>query len=121
MEIKIGQLWSFKTERFQDNAVVIHHIEPFADDLISIHVTIINDVKVSESQAIGFGHFPFEQNSFKDSLNELIGTSDEGHETFKEGYKYWKNANGGVFTVSINEAIEMSIETNMNPDRVEEE
>jgi len=117
MEIKAGQLWSFKTERFKDNAVVIHHIEPFADDLIAVHVTVKNDVMVSEGQTISFGHFPFEQNSFKDSLNELIGISNEGYEAFKEGYEYWKNANGGVFTVSINDAIEMSVETNMNPDR----
>ena len=116
-DIEIGQVWSFKTDKFQENSVVIHQIEPYANGLTAVHITVHGDVQVSENETMSFGHFPFEATAFKNSLCELLGTSNEYQETFKQGYQYWQNENGGVFTVSIHDAIEMCIDTNLNPDR----
>ena len=121
MDVEVGQEWSFKTDRFTENSVIIHHIQPFGEDLTSVHVTIKGAVRVSEDNSMNFGHFPFEIEAFKSSLKELLGHSNDGHDTFNEGYKYWKNNNGGVFTVSIDDAIQMIVETNLDPDRVIEE
>ncbi len=91
MDIEIGQEWSFKTDRFTENSVIIHQIRPFGEDLTSVYVTINSAVRMSEDNFMNFGHFPFEIASFKSSLNELLGHSSDGHDTFKEGYKYWKS------------------------------
>jgi len=116
-DIAVGQVWSFETDKFHKNSVVIHQIEPFADDLTAVHITVNEDVQVSENETMSFGHFPFESNAFKQSLRELLGTSNKDQETFEEGYEYWKNENGGIFTVSIHDAVEMIIDINLNPDR----
>lgn len=120
-DIAVGQLWSFETDKFKENSVLIHHIEPFVDALTVVHITLSEDVQVCDNETMSFGHFPFESTAFKNSLHELLGTSNNGQEIFKEGYEYWKNQNGGIFTISIHDAIEMIVETNLNPDRVKKE
>lgn len=116
MDIKIGQVWSFKTDTFHTNQVVIHRIAPFSDSLTSVHVTVKGAVPVSKDQTMALGHLPFEYEAFLGSLDEFLGESIEGQAAFEEGYEYWKSDGGGVFTVSIHDAIAMVVETNSNPD-----
>ena len=117
LNISKGQIWSFQTDRYTENSIIIHLIELLENGLTAVHTTVHNDVKLSENDTMSLGHIPFEIGAFKNSLKDYLGKSEFGHETFVEGYNYWKEAKGGVFTISVDEAIGVIVETNMNPDR----
>ena len=117
MDISVGQIWSFKTDKFNANSVIIHYIETLPNGFTAVHVTIDKDVPINDAESMSLGHFPFEITALRNSLNEFLGITEEGRGIFEEGYKYWKEAQGGIFTLSVDEAIGVVIETNLNPDR----
>lgn len=116
MQIAPQQIWSFETDLYSDNAIIIHAIEPYGDNLTCVHITIMGNVKISENEVMKLGHMPFELETLKHSLKECLGTTSENQTSFQEGYNYWKDANGGIFTISIHDAIGVIVETAINPD-----
>lgn len=54
---------------------------------------------------------PFERAALAASVDRLIGTGAAPDPEFENGYRQWKDAEGGVFTIGVPEAIEAALQT----------
>lgn len=51
---------------------------------------------------------PFERSAFARSVDKLVGTDGSPTAEFESGYLHWQAANGGAFTIGIQEAIDVA-------------
>lgn len=120
-KFKIGQIWQYKTRKGEEESrVIILKVDKFENEII-VHVSVLN-AKIKNSQIKGgisneIGHLPFSRESIDKSLTKLESSNNELPD-FIDGYKQWKKAfnsgKGGVFTVSVMEAIDY-VEQSLNP------
>jgi hypothetical protein len=54
---------------------------------------------------------PFDNDALAASVDQLLENNVFAAAGFDEGYAQWKAANGGVFTVSVPQAIDFMFET----------
>ncbi len=50
-------------------------------------------------------HIPFEKSALTASVDKLLATGVTPSRDFESGYKQWKEQNGGIYTVSVAQAI----------------
>lgn len=51
---------------------------------------------------------PFERSAFARSVDKLVSTDGSPTSKFESGYLQWQAANGGAFTIGIQEAIDVA-------------
>jgi hypothetical protein len=105
-KFSVGQEWSIKSSPPTTAKVVIDRIEPWRDK-IAIHVSII-DIPSSGYDRIRvtrIDHIPFERSALAASVDELLATGVVPPLNFEAGYNQWKEANGGIFTIPVAQAI----------------
>ena len=99
----------YKRQPTENSQIIIRRIEPLGDD-ISVHVSIspVPLRRTSDGKLVGgvIAHLPFEYETLRSALIELEDSTDEESELFLEGYLQWKEAEGGIFTIPPNEAVE---------------
>ena len=66
------------------------------------------------------GHMPFSEDAVRRSVNGLERSDASVTATFRSGYKEWKSANGGVFTITIPEAVAYVKDTFLAGQRVDQ-
>ena len=120
-ELKSGQIWKYKTRKGEEKSrVIILRVEKYDKGEIVVHIAV-EGLKIKNSQKeIGIseeiGHLPFSKESITKSLTELESSNNDLPD-YLDGYNEWKNAfdsgKGGMFTISINEAIDY-VEQSMN-------
>jgi hypothetical protein len=106
----VGQVWSVKAEPSTSAKVVIDRIEEYGGHT-AVHVSLI-DVPVPPGLVIrqptmSLPHLPFDAEALAGSLDKLVATGASPVEHFEEGYAQWKAAKGGIFTISVPQAIEI--------------
>jgi hypothetical protein len=98
-----GQVWTFKNARSDEARIAIYKIEPIGSRE-AVHVTIYNLPK--EGMFIGeISHMPFERKALEASLDHLTDERAPPTDKVEEGYRTWQAANGGIFTITVSEAI----------------
>ncbi len=111
MEIKFvpGQVWNYKTRPGEENSkLTILRVEPYHQLGDAIHISVSNVLTDS------IGHMPFSAEAMKGSVTTLVSEGN-GVSIENEGYDEWKKQEGGIFTISVAEAIDAigkSIEQN---------
>lgn len=113
-ELAAGQEWSVGSAPQLAAKIVIGRIEPWRGQTV-VHISIIDiQPAAADSAALrmqGVAHTPFERSALAQSLGELLATGVAPLRDFEEGYQQWKDANGGIFRVSIPEAIRVMAQT----------
>jgi hypothetical protein len=108
-----GQVWSIKSTPPTTARVIIDRIEPWHQKVV-VHVSII-DVPVPPSMSgtgtTAIGHMPFEESTLAASVDRLLATGASPVSGFESGYKNWQDAKGGIFTISVEKAIEFTFQT----------
>lgn len=108
-----GQEWSIRGGA-AETRVIIGRIEPFLDDTV-IHVSVIGVPIPAGMPGAGnlfdIGHSPFSKAALANSLDELVATGVPPAAHFGDGYAQWEAAHGGVYTVSVAEAIDLVLVT----------
>jgi hypothetical protein len=109
-----GQQWSIKSAAPTTAKVIIDRLESWHSKT-AVHISII-DLPVPQGLPGAGGttvatHMPFEQSALAASLDRLLATGVSPPSGFESGYKSWHDANGGIFTVSVEKAIEFTLET----------
>jgi hypothetical protein len=109
-----GQQWSIKSTSPTTAKVIIDRLEPWHGKT-AVHISII-DLPVPQGLRGAGGttvvtHMPFEQSALAASLDRLLATGVSPPSGFESGYKSWHDANGGIFTVSVEKAIEFTLQT----------
>jgi hypothetical protein len=112
MNFAPGQKWTIRA--LPTANVIIDRIEPWQKGMV-VHVSIVN-VPIPQGQpgAGGttlIGHMPFEESALAASVDRLISTGASPPPSFESGYKQWQEAKGGIFTISVEEAIKIVFQT----------
>jgi hypothetical protein len=108
-----GQIWSIKSTSPTTAKVVIDRIEPWREK-VAVHVSLI-DVPIPQGAPRAGGttvisHMPFEESALAASVDRLLGTGASPPSSFESGYKDWQNAAGGIFTISVEKAMEFTFQ-----------
>jgi hypothetical protein len=103
-----GQMWSIKSASPTTTKVIIGRLEDW-NGKSAVHVALV-DVPVpagvpGAGGVIGVGHMPFEQSTLAASLNEMISTGASPGPNFENGYAQWQAARGGIYTISVADAV----------------
>jgi hypothetical protein len=113
-ELAPGQEWSIKSATPTTAQVIIDRLEPWHGQTI-VHISVVN-VPVPQGMP-GTGntmttitHMPFEQAALSASLDQLLATGTAPPPGFEDGYKHWQDANGGIFTISVEEAVAFTLQ-----------
>lgn len=107
-KFKVGQRWEYKTRPGEEKSTLtILKLETEAEHAI-VHIAI-EDVHVVNPRADqGFasrvGHAPMAAAALARSVTKLRVSKGKLPE-FQEGYDEWKKAHGGVFTITVAEAL----------------
>ena len=106
--LEAGQEWGYRTRPGESaSTVVIGRVERTSDNAI-IHISI-RGLRVSNPQgdsglAEEIAHMPIAESSFRQSITELRGVAQPDPD-FEDGYRQWVEASGGVFGITVAEAI----------------
>lgn len=87
--------------------IIIGRIEPWNNKIV-VHISVVDipasrDPGVSALSAIA--HAPFEESALKASIGKLLATGVAPLADFETGYNRWRTQNGGIFTVTVAQAI----------------
>ena len=107
---EIGQVWAFETAPVDDGALIkIQEIEFIGPDDAPMEVFHISMIGVNYSPVPGndvVQHLPVSRETLDMSVTSLA-SSDRDFPDHGEGIAMWREANGGVFTVSLAEITEV--------------
>ncbi|MFN3312778.1 MAG: hypothetical protein ACK46Q_04855 [Hyphomonas sp.] len=114
-DIAVGQIWSIKDASTPSTQITIERIELYASDSV-VHISV-EGVPISTFIVDGvphvrigaIGHMPFEKSALLESLDQLQQTEAEGSAFFEQGYLQWKKDKGGIFSIPVSQAIELSL------------
>jgi hypothetical protein len=109
-----GQEWSIKSASPTTAKVIIGRVEPWRDK-VSVNVSIV-DIPIPKGVAGTGGvtqieHIPFDKTALAASVDRLLATGVSPSPGFENGYKQWQHAKGGIFTISVEKAIEIMFQT----------
>jgi hypothetical protein len=104
------QEWSVKSSGGAN--LVIGRVENWHDEKV-VHVSI-TDIQIpaglpGAGTTTEISHVPFSCRSLQASIGALISTHSLPSQGCEDGYKQWRDANGGIFTVSVNEVIALML------------
>ena len=108
--LQVGQVWSIKSDTPNSARVIVGRIEPF-NGRVAVSVSIV-DVPVPGSASGGvmaISHMPFDQDALEASLDQLLADGASPDPNFEAGYQQWRSAHGGIFTISVQQAIEIAL------------
>ena len=112
IKIQEGQLWRFNDEStLSEVRIIIGKIEIMMSTNHNAHVSVKN-IKL-DNEYFDIDHLPINLDLLLNSLEKMIlidsNLNYNNKSLFLEGYKYWKEAKGGVWNVSLKEAINQTI------------
>jgi len=107
---QVGQEWSYQA-RPQDvnSSLLVGAIEDHPQMGRIVHIAV-NNVRVRNPHANGgysteIGHIPTSEAALRDSVTKLLASAQQVDQV-AEGIETWRSAQGGVFTVSVSEAVQ---------------
>lgn len=105
-----GQEWSIRSTSLSTAKIVVGHVVPWGD-AVCVNVSVVNVPIPQGMQGAGgvteIGHLPFDKTALTASVDRLLATGVSPPPNFDDGYKQWQDAHGGVFTISVEEAIQI--------------
>jgi hypothetical protein len=109
-----GQEWSIKSASPTTAKVVIGRVEKWRDK-IAVHVSVI-DIPIPQGTpgtgaVTQIAHIPFDKLVLAASVDQLLATDVAPAPSFESGYKQWQDAKGGIFTISVEKAIQIMFQT----------
>lgn len=99
-----GQVWTLKDAPSDAARVVIVRIEPYGD-AEAVHVSIYGLPNNPPGFAGEIAHMPFDREALEASLGTLTSEAARTDLPFEGGYRQWKRAKGGIFTLSVTDAV----------------
>jgi hypothetical protein len=107
----VGQVWSLRAP--MDPAARIH-IGLVEDGGQTIHISLwgqpIDDASGLGSPLVA-GHLPISADALRRSVDRVANEAPPEDLPFQEGYQTWKDAEGGVFTITVAEIVSLMTET----------
>ena len=110
--LKVGQEWQFEGRGVDPHpTLVIVRIEQLPKVGEVVHVSVrgvrITNPRAPEGFSDNLPHMPFSRAAVERSVTKLVHDS-VALPPYQEGYDQWKSAQGGVFTISVKEALDFA-------------
>lgn len=113
-QLMVGQLRACRSAQVGRKLfVVVGKLEDFAGGPIA-HVTLRDATRGARLPEVG--HSPFFARVLEASCPKVVGTGAVGAE-FENGYALWREARGGVYTITVEQALDLSASLLPKPDR----
>jgi len=115
--LEVGQVWAYRTRPGdQGSTLTIGRLEESAVAGRVVHISV-SDVHIKNPRIAGgystqLPHAPFSETAIEQSVTELVGKASPPPD-FEAGYQQWQQARGGVFTISVAEAVDF-VEQRLN-------
>ena len=106
-----GQLWSVKGSALK---VIVGRVEPLGErSVVHVSVTGISGFPALPNVGVfdAVSHMPFDAATLADSVDRLLASDATPLRDFEIGYAEWKSAAGGVFTLTVPQAVEITYRT----------
>lgn len=108
-----GQVWRYKTRPHgKGSTLTILKVESLPKVGVIIHIRV-DKVRLRNCtggpEPDNFEHMPFTRESIDKSVTKLVEEREVPE--FREGYDEWRKACGGVYTITVAEAIAVAEET----------
>lgn len=98
-----GQVWTFRLDPREPPATpIVLRVETLASIGEVVHISV-SSIR-TPAGVTQVGHLPMSKSAMDKSVLELVRT--EAGPMDLGGYETWKKAKGGVFTISVSEALE---------------
>ena len=108
----VGQVWTVAGTDFPEARIVVDKLEMWSDKPI-VHVSITQvAVPGAPGQPPRFTivqHMPFTQDALRASVGTLVQAEGQPFAGFEGGYAEWQSARGGVFTVTVGQALKIAL------------
>jgi hypothetical protein len=127
-KFKAGQIWKYKTRTGEENSTVeILKVEKYDKSGIVVHIYVGGLKLKNPNKASGYseeiGHLPLSKEAVLKSVTSLVSENNELTD-FEDGYNNWKEAfdsnKGGIFSITIKEAVQYVEEAMSNAQKVTE-
>ena|ERR1700722_1293578 len=107
-KFKPGQVWQYKTRSGEEkSSITILKVESVPKIGTIVHVRVEN-VRLRNCtggpEPDTFQHMPFTHDAIEASITKLVSKTSNVPD-YKDGYDEWRNACGGVYTISVAEAV----------------
>lgn len=118
-QFAVGQVWKYNTRPGEEASTIeVVRIDKYDDLDPIIHISVkglkLHNPAFDHGISETIGHLPFARQAVDSSVTEMVVAKAELTD-FEEGYLQWKRAfeagEGGIFTISIAEAVEYFEET----------
>lgn len=109
-----GQVWNYKTRRNEEKSTLtILKIESLPKLGVIVHIRV-DGIRLHNCtggpEPNNFAHMPFTRDAIERSVVKVAKENGPVPD-FQEGYDEWRRACGGVYTITVAEAIQVSEET----------
>ena len=100
-DLAVGQEWSIRGE--PGAKAIVGWIEDRPDGKTAVNVSLI-DIPTDRGTIV-IGHAPFEKTVLVASLDKLLASGVRPSAEFQKGFNAWKSGSGGLFTITVAEAL----------------
>ena len=104
-----GQLWSVKPGAGTTMRIIVGRVEPLGERTVA-HVSVIDIAGFPDVPGLGkfdgIGHMPFDAEALARSVDRLLASDASPASDFAIGYATWRAEAGGVYTVSVPQAVD---------------
>jgi len=106
---KVGQVWNYNSRpREEKSTLTIVKVESHEKLGVIVHVCL-QGLKIKNPQTPSgisntIPHAPFSEKAIQESVTKLNRITQDLPD-FKEGYNSWRDAQGGIWTISVSDAI----------------
>lgn len=111
---EVGQVWTLRAPMEFTARIRVGRVE---DNGATIHISLW-DVRPPASEPSGAlqhpiwaSHLPISSTALSRSVDHLTQESPPEHFDLEPGYQHWREANGGVFTITVAEIVDVIVQT----------
>jgi hypothetical protein len=115
-EYAAGQRWTYRSrEQDAGSTLVIGSVQKRLLKSTIVHVMVDGVVCATSADPIVISHMPFSKQAIDASVIELVETGVEAGPQFEEGIATWREHNGGVFDLTVAEAVDAVVSVGPAP------
>ena len=109
-----GQIWSLAAPMNPQARIRIGRIE---DDGETVHISLwgvparIPEDSDAIASSLVAGHLPITKTALRASVAAQVSEEAPADLGFEDGYRTWRDAHGGVFTISVSEIVDVIFAT----------
>ncbi len=113
IEFEVGQIWTLIPPSSPDARIRIGRIE---DNGATLHISLWGvPAPVAIAHIVGptliAGHLPVAAASLRASIDRIVDEAAPPELDFEQGYRTWREANGGAFTLTVPEIVDVLVQS----------